>query len=102
MFGISLWRYAIPFTQDVFTTNLLSAKLGNMGRDLPVSFPKLIFAKGLFLCLEVEAIIPDDDPCEPCLEPETARWLDELQQLADQGKVDELAKYGDVYVRRSA
>jgi len=52
--------------------------------------------------VEVEAIIPDADPSEPCLEPQTLRFLDELQAKADQGLVNELARFGDVYVRRSA
>lgn len=46
--------------------------------------------------------MPDEDPSEPCLEPETVRWLDELQRLADAGDTEALAKVGDVYVRRSA
>jgi hypothetical protein len=52
--------------------------------------------------VEVDAIIPDADPSEPCLEPQTIRLLDDLQNKADQGLVNELAKVGDVYVRRSA
>jgi hypothetical protein len=52
--------------------------------------------------VEVEAIIPDADPSEPCLEPQTIRFLDDLQSKADRGLVNELAKLGDVYVRRSA
>lgn len=52
--------------------------------------------------VEVEAVIPDEDPSEPCLEPRTVRWLDDLQALADAGRVEELAKLGDVYVKRSA
>lgn len=51
---------------------------------------------------EVDAIIPNSDPTEPCLEPGTIRYLDELQAKADQGLIDELARLGDVYVRRSA
>jgi hypothetical protein len=39
---------------------------------------------------------------EPCLEPSTLRWLDELQKLADEGDVDALAEVGEVYVRRTA
>lgn len=50
----------------------------------------------------VEAVIPDEDPSEPCFEAETVRWLDQLQQLADAGQVDELARHGDVYIRRTA
>jgi hypothetical protein len=52
--------------------------------------------------VEVDAIIPDADPSEPCLEPQTVRWLDQLQKLADLGDVDSLGKAGEVYVRRSA
>jgi len=52
--------------------------------------------------VEVDAIIPDADPSEPCLEPQTIRFLDDLQTKADRGLVNELARVGDVYVRRSA
>jgi hypothetical protein len=52
--------------------------------------------------VEVDAIIPDADPSEPCLEPQTIRMLDDLQSKADKGLVNELAKVGEVYVRRSA
>ena len=52
--------------------------------------------------VEVDAVIPDSDPSEPCLEPHTVRWLDKLHQMAEAGEVDELAKAGEVYVRRSA
>lgn len=52
--------------------------------------------------VEVEAVIPDADPSEPCLEPATVKRLDELQRLADAGDVDALEKHGEVFVRRSA
>ncbi len=52
--------------------------------------------------VEVDAIIPDADPSEPCLEPQTIRYLDDLQNKADQGLIDELARAGDVYIRKSA
>jgi hypothetical protein len=52
--------------------------------------------------VDVDAIIPDADPSEPCLEPRTIRFLDELQVKADQGLINELSQVGDVYVRRSA
>jgi len=54
------------------------------------------------LRVEVDAVIPDADPSEPCLEPDTVRLLDRLQQLADEGRVEELERYGEVYIRRSA
>lgn len=50
----------------------------------------------------VDAVIPDADPSEPCLEPPALRFLDEVQRLTNAGDVDALAKVGEVYVRRSA
>lgn len=50
----------------------------------------------------VEAVIPDEDPSEPCLEPPALRFLDDVQRLTNAGDVDALAKIGEVYVRRSA
>lgn len=64
--------------------------------------PRWIHAGPCVVRVEVEAVIPDDDPSEPCLEPATVRWLDELQKLAEAGDVDELTRHGDVYVRRTA
>ena len=52
--------------------------------------------------VEVDAIIPDEDPSEPCFEPEAVQWMDRLQQLADEGNVVELAKAGQIYVRQPA
>jgi hypothetical protein len=50
----------------------------------------------------VEAVIPDEDPSEPCLEAGVVRWMEEVQRLVDAGDLDALAKIGEVYVRRSA
>ena len=67
-----------------------------------VRVPKTILGDLCVLRLEVEAVIPDADPSEPCLEPDTLRYLDHLRQLAAAGNVTELEKHGTVYVRRSA
>jgi len=67
-----------------------------------IKIPRWIHAGPCVVKVEVEAVIPSSDPGEPCLESETVRWLDEIQRLADAGQVDELAKIGEVYVRRSA
>jgi hypothetical protein len=61
-----------------------------------------IHASSCVVRVEVEAIIPDADPSEPCLEPETLRFLDEVQDKANRGLINELFQIGDVYVRRSA
>ncbi len=63
---------------------------------------KWIHGRGCAVRVQADAVIPDADPSEPCLEPHTLRWLDELQRLADEGNVDALAKMGEVYVRKSA
>ena len=67
-----------------------------------VRLPRWIHAHSCVVRVEVDAIIPDEDSSEPCLEPETLRWLDDLQALADAGRIDELQQHGAVYVRRSA
>ena len=47
--------------------------------------------------VEVEVIYPADDPTEPCLEPATVRWLDEIARRAGQGDVGYLRKVGRVF-----
>jgi hypothetical protein len=67
-----------------------------------VKIEQWIHARPCVVRVEVEAVIPDADPSEPCLEPQTIRYLDDIQQKANQGLVAELSKIGDVYVRQSA
>jgi len=47
--------------------------------------------------VEVEVIYPEDDPGEPCLEPATLRWLDEVARRAEQGDVHYLRSVGRVF-----
>jgi hypothetical protein len=47
--------------------------------------------------VEVEVVFPSDDPSEPCLEPATVRWLDEIAQRASQGDVAYLKRVGRVF-----
>ena len=47
--------------------------------------------------VEVDVIFPADLPNEPCLEPQTVRWLDEIAQKAQQGDLDYLRKVGRVF-----
>ena len=47
--------------------------------------------------VEVEVVFPVDDPSEPCLEPQTVRWLDEIANKAQQGDVEYLRKVGRVF-----
>ena len=47
--------------------------------------------------VEVEVIYPEDDPSEPCLEPATVRWLDEIARKAEEGDVEYLRKVGRLF-----
>ena len=46
----------------------------------------------------VDAVIPRDDPSEPCFEPEAVRFLSEVQERANAGDIEWLKTVGDVYV----
>lgn len=67
-----------------------------------ITVTKWIHGRSCVVKVQAEAVVPDADPSEPCLEPATIRWLDDIQAQADAGDVDALAKIGDVYVRKSA
>lgn len=47
--------------------------------------------------VEVEVVYPAEDPSEPCLEPATVRWLDEVARHAEQGDLAFLRKAGRVF-----
>jgi hypothetical protein len=47
--------------------------------------------------VEVEVVYPEDDPSEPCLEPATVRWLDEIARRAVQGDLAYLRRAGRVF-----
>lgn len=47
--------------------------------------------------VDVEVIYPEDDPSEPCLEPESVRKLDEVARRAEQGDLDYLHSVGRVF-----
>ncbi|MBI3268361.1 MAG: hypothetical protein HYZ53_05015 [Planctomycetes bacterium] len=47
--------------------------------------------------VEVEVVYPADAPGEPCLEPATLRWLDEVARRAEAGDVQYLETVGRVF-----
>jgi hypothetical protein len=47
--------------------------------------------------VEVEVVYPEEDSSEPCLEPATVRWLDEIAQRAEKGDVEFLSKVGRLF-----
>ncbi|MFO7899149.1 MAG: hypothetical protein R6V58_08825 [Planctomycetota bacterium] len=54
------------------------------------------------VAVEVDAVIPEDDPSEPCYEPETVEFLREVERHAQAGDVDWLRERGRVYVALGA
>ena len=58
---------------------------------------RLVQSDRYVVAVEVELVIPEDDPSEPCFESETVNFLREVQQHADKGDVDWLQQHGKVY-----
>jgi hypothetical protein len=56
-----------------------------------------VHTEDLVVAVEVEAVIPEDDPTEPCYEPETVELLREVERHARDGDVAWLKKRGKVY-----
>jgi hypothetical protein len=49
------------------------------------------------VAIEVEMVIPADDPSEPCYEAETIELLKDIALRAEQGDKDWLLQHGRVY-----
>ena len=47
--------------------------------------------------VDVEVVDPNNDPTEPCLEPEAVRKLDEIARRAEEGDVAYLQTVGRVF-----
>jgi hypothetical protein len=58
---------------------------------------RLIQTDRYVVAVEVEMVIPADDPSEPCYESETVRLLKEVEERARLGDVDWLRQHGKVY-----
>jgi hypothetical protein len=54
------------------------------------------------IAVQVEAVIPDGDPSEPCYEPETVELLREVEAHAQKGDIEWLKKRGKVYAALDA
>ena len=54
------------------------------------------------VAVDVEMVIPPDDPSEPCLESETVQFLREVKQHAEQEDLDWLTQRGKVYAAVTA
>jgi hypothetical protein len=49
------------------------------------------------VAVDVEMVIPPDDPSEPCYEAETVQLLREVEDRARRGDVEWLKQHGKVY-----
>ncbi len=58
---------------------------------------KLIQTDKYVVAVEVEMVVPVDDPTEPCYESETVEFLRDVKQYAERGDVTWLTKHGRVY-----
>jgi hypothetical protein len=57
----------------------------------------LIQTEKYVIAVEVEMVIPTDDPSEPCYEAETVQFLREIKERAEAEDLDWLTKKGKVY-----
>jgi len=58
---------------------------------------RLIQTEKYVVAVEVEMVIPVDDPSEPCYEAETVQLFREIREHALQGDLAWLAQKGKVY-----
>lgn len=58
---------------------------------------RLIQTERYVVAVEVEMVIPADDPSEPCYEAETVQLLREIKEHAERGDVAWLKLHGKVY-----
>ena len=58
---------------------------------------RLIQTDRYVVAVEVEMVIPIDDPTEPCYEAETVRLLREIKERAERGDLEWLQQRGKVY-----
>lgn len=58
---------------------------------------KLVRTDRLIVAVEVDLVIPESDPSEPCLESETANLLREVHEHAVDGDIAWLKTKGKVY-----
>ena len=58
---------------------------------------RLIQTEKYVVAVEVEMVIPADDPSEPCYESETIQLLHEVKERAEHGDVAWLTQKGKVY-----
>lgn len=63
---------------------------------------RLIRTDKYVVAVEVDMVIPVDDPSEPCYESETVQFLREVKERAERGDVAWLTQQGKVYAALGA
>lgn len=63
---------------------------------------RLIQTDRYVVAVEVEMVIPADDPDEPCYESETVELLREVKEHAERGDIAWLTQKGKVYAALGA
>jgi hypothetical protein len=59
---------------------------------------RLIQTDRYVVAVEVEMVVPPDDPSEPCYEAETVQLLRQVREHAERGDEEWLRRHGKVYV----
>jgi hypothetical protein len=58
---------------------------------------RLVHTDRYVVAVEVEMVVPADDPSEPCYEAETIQFLKQVKERAEAGDVVWLNQHGKVY-----
>lgn len=58
---------------------------------------RLIQTDKYVVAVDVELVIPPDDPSEPCYEAETVQFLRDVKEHAERGDIEWLNRRGKVY-----
>lgn len=58
---------------------------------------RLIQGDKYVVAVDVELVVPEDDPSEPCYEAETVELLKDIQQHVESGDLPWLKQHGKVY-----
>jgi hypothetical protein len=58
---------------------------------------RLVQTEKYVVAVEIEMVVPLDDPSEPCMESETVKFLQEVKERADRDDLAWLKGQGKVY-----
>jgi hypothetical protein len=62
-----------------------------------VKATRLVRGGRYVVAIEVEMVVPPDDPSEPCYESETVELVREVAERAERGDTSWLTQHGQVY-----